>query len=60
MPTIPPPSDQLARLRWLEARNARISDRLHALTRERDLNREEALRLRVRLTPEEAREYAHA
>lgn len=53
-------ADTLHRLRWLEARNACISDRLHALTRERDLNREEALRLRVRLTPEEAREYAHA
>lgn len=53
-------NDLVARLRWLEARDALISRRVHALTRERAINREEMLRLRLTLGPEQAVAYEEA
>ena len=46
-----------ARLSWLEQRDLEISDQLHELTRQRERNRDEALRLRVSMTHEDLKSY---
>jgi hypothetical protein len=51
------PANRAARLLFLEQRDVVISSQLHELTRQRVKNREEATRLRLSLTGDEAREY---
>ena len=55
-----PTHSAAVRLLWLEARDQAISRRLHDLTRERTMNRDEALHLRCQLTVQERAEYESA
>lgn len=55
---MPPPSDAVDRLKWLEARNKALTARRQRDTVEHTLNRDTILQLRMQLTPEQAVEYA--